>query len=252
MSTALMQAVGRAIRACDQQELAKMAALDPSATLLYLDGHMRGLLPVPDAPGTQDWLLQVDRTLRAKLADDGVAERNADLTIMRAAYGQGSLFLVVGAGVSIPAKLPGWKDLVVRVLQLVLDFGSDAQRARFAASIREGPLRFAWGEVEEHVREALAGLVPLPPDARGEAESVLQELSTKSSYTSADLMRASAVAKKCFGDQFYDHLEGILYFSGPLETTGHTKRSLAWYVPRHSRIGRAHAPSQSLLTTSTI
>jgi hypothetical protein len=216
--------IAQAIGQGDGAGLARLAEADPTQILVYLDSSMRGLIAGPPDPARLQWLEKMDISLRRRLRmknvgdKTGQTERDVDVAIMRGAYLFGILFPVVGAGISMGAGLPGWKDLVVRVLHFARDLGSKDQRSRVAKEIRQG-LAFAPAWAEKEVEKALAGLIPLSPQDRGDVEEVLQRLNAKKDYESEDLLRATGAAKQCLGDRFFDDLKNILYFSHQIQIT---------------------------------
>jgi len=129
----------------DGEALERLADAGPAETLFRLDAAMRGLaFGVPpwvfmsmqdEAPalrGWVEWAAEQDRVIRARRGDAG---READLLVLRSAYGVGDLSLVVGAGVSMSAGLPSWNALVVEMIDRALARSPDADLARTRAEL---------------------------------------------------------------------------------------------------------------------
>lgn len=129
----------------DGEALARAADAEPAQTLFRLDAAMRGLVfgvppwvfmsmldERPALRGWVAWAAEQDRALRAQVGDGG---RDADLLVLRSAYGVGDLSLVVGAGVSMSAGLPSWNALVVEMIDLALAESPDADLERSRAQL---------------------------------------------------------------------------------------------------------------------
>lgn len=215
--------IAEALSNGDGARLAHLATAEPIRTLAYLDGWMRGLIVGPRPAAELEWLVKMDVVLRRWLrlesaGGSGITERDVDVAIMRGAYLHGSLFLVVGAGVSMGAGLSGWKDLVIKVLNFALELGSEKQRSRVDHRVRDA-FTSAPNAAEEKVQQSLADLTPLKPEDRLEIEALLKQLAIQETYSSDDLLHATQVAKRCLGERYFDHLKGVLYFSHRLKGT---------------------------------
>ncbi len=105
---------------------------------------------------------------------------------------------------------PGWKEVVLDVLDHALDQGSPLHRARVEANLRRslhGDV--AW--VNREVAAALAGIRTATDDARVQLQVTRDRLSAMAKYDDAVLLDASQVALAYFGDDFLVELRNVLY-----------------------------------------
>jgi hypothetical protein len=221
------------VRACDEVRLRQLAMVDPVMTLAFVDVSMRGLTSgyapmVLEAVLEEDegvrahveWMLRADARLRDEL---GWRARDADVEIMRAPYMAGDLVLVVGAGASMAAGLPGWGDLVIRMLRRALWHGSPEHREEARRIAQVGGVigldgstyilptgdtdadrteRQEWAETVE--------LRALSAEQRAVAQATVDSLTSTRTYTSEDLLAATAVAREFWGETFSHELGGVL------------------------------------------
>jgi hypothetical protein len=168
--------------------LVQLSDAHPVKTLTFLDGMMRGLLDGPYTDEQITWLVDADRTVRRFL---GRRQQDADLAILRAAYRHSALYLILGAGISQGAGMPGWKDLVIQVLECALSGGDCLAR-------------YQKGSADGH-------RLTLSDVARSAVQSVVERLKRADVYTSADLISASQAATAALRDRFPDVLRAVLY-----------------------------------------
>jgi hypothetical protein len=205
--------LSQAIAERDGPRLARLAQADPVGALSQVDAAMRELAGGPPSPETLTWLFETDVVLRRFLGFTrrlGPRGRDADVAILRQAYRAGALFVAVGAGISQAAGLPGWRRLVLDVLDYALELGSEAQRARVAAKVRGG-LSFAPATAEEEVAKALRDLGPIAAELRPKVQSLRDSIAGRDRYDAGDLMAATDVIRQAFGERFPDHLQRVLY-----------------------------------------
>jgi len=188
--------------------LIRLGMADPVRVLVALDAKMRGLWGPACSQEQINWLMSAETAIRRSVGRKRQSE--ADLAILRAAYAQGALFLVVGAGVGQGAGLPGWKDLVVEMLDYVVTYGSDAHRQRVATATRTA-LGFAPVTAEERIAAELRTLVPLSEEKRAAAAKLRDDLRGRTDYTTEQLMQATQFASDAFKEGFADTIRERLY-----------------------------------------
>jgi hypothetical protein len=187
-------AFARAVLDRDGEALARLADAEPAETLFRLDSAMRGLaFGVPPwvfmsmldgRPALRDWVewaAEQDRLIRARPGDAG---RDADLLVLRSAYGVGDLSLVVGAGVSMSAGLPSWNALVVEMIDRALGHATDGE-------------------------------------TRGELARAREELSTSAPQRAGALRDATESVHRALGNTFGEELRDALYDRGVAPSTLH-------------------------------
>jgi hypothetical protein len=192
----------------DLRSVVQLSRTYPIGTLAYLDAMLRGFLEGPHTPEQIHWLVDADRTIRRTL---GSRQRNADLAILRAAYRQSALYLVLGAGMSQGAGLPGWKDLVIDVLDHALHVGTAPYRDQMAPDPRRAPAELPAGPVEHQVPKELSEVIPISDDLGRRLRAARQALQRAAGYTSADLVVASQAASEALGRHFPYALRTLLY-----------------------------------------
>jgi len=223
----------RAVRGCDDVRLRQLALADPVTTLAFLDVSMRGLASgyapmVFEAVLEEDdvlrahveWIVRSDAALREEL---GWRVRDADVEIMRAPYMAGDLVLVVGAGASMAAGLPGWADLVIRTLRRALWHGSAEHRDEARHAAQKGGVIGLDGstyllptgdsDADRAEREKWAENVELralSAEQRKVAQATVDALTSTRAYTSEHLLAATAVAREFWGEAFNHELGGVL------------------------------------------
>ena len=196
----------RAFRQRDATLLSQCCQRAPEFTLLHLDGSMRGLRDGNLPPEQTRWLTEQDGKLRRQL---GWAQRAADLQIMRAAYRGGDLYLVVGAGISMAAGMPGWKDLVIEILDHAIEYGTPEHRNRVEANLR----RSISGDphlVDWNVDLVLKDMRPAHPAQRSRMEAMRNRLRSMKDYESKTLLEASQAAGEYFGGSYLVRLRNLL------------------------------------------
>jgi len=231
----------RAIVARDGALLSAVASAEPEATQYRLDAARRGLVfglsplvfeaILDEEPNLRDWvgwLLEQDRLLRRRL---GWAQQQGDLTVLRAAYRAGDLALVVGAGVSMSAKMPDWNRLVVEMIDRALWHGTPEHRRSLADALRAGtsgdsvivPVHDRVLFVErDQVDEVLAKeLTPADPATRARLEDTKAQLETASTQRAAALREAGLAAQVFFGDEFAAELRRVLFDRTLYRTKAH-------------------------------
>ena len=175
----------------DEELISKLFTLNPVVTLRELDYARRGsgIQPVPWAwmeepipPVRQaQWLVELDRRLRRRIG--WAQQRAADLRVLREAYRAGDLSLVLGAGVSMAAKMPGWKDLVVGILDLALSYRQRlierAQRSSVVSLKGKLYLRHDSQDPERFVEERIP---PLTSDLQALIEKTREALKRSENY----------------------------------------------------------------------
>lgn len=226
---------GRAIRAVMERDGSLLATLGeehPTRTLYFLDYLMRGLLfgiapfvfeqVVDESPPLREWLawvIEQDRALRRRV---GLAQQAADLSTLRAAYRGGDLALVVGAGASMAAHMPGWNELVIEMIDRALYEGSDAHREELTRNFAS---RAKGGETIGHIggkayitdEAAFAKLLqeelqPASPAARACLERAKAELSGGDPSRRSNALRdAGEAVYEVFGDRFDEELRIQLF-----------------------------------------
>ena len=197
----------RAFRARDGEALTALFKRAPEFTLLHLDGCMRGLRDGPIPCDFVQWLRDEDKRLRRGL---GWRQRLADLHLLRSAYSQGGLYLTVGAGVSMAARMPGWKDLVVEVLEYALEIGSPDDRQYIEKEVRSR-IHASEEMIGWELKRILADRQPPSPGLRKRLERMLKRLKAMKSYDADALLKASQVAAERFGAKYTQRLRDILY-----------------------------------------
>ena len=196
----------RAFQDRDGDALTVLCERAPESTLFHLDGCMRGLRDGPIPGDLVRWLRDQDNRLRRGL---GWGQRLADLHVLRCFYAKGGLYLTVGAGVSMAARMPGWKDLVVEVLEYALEIGSPKDRRYIEKEVRS---RMDTSEdMIGLVKCALADRQPPSPSLRQRLEGALTRLKAMENYDVDALLKASQVAAERFGAQYTQRLGDILY-----------------------------------------
>jgi Flp pilus assembly protein TadD len=221
----------RAVMERDAQLLAKLAAEHPAQTLYRLDFAMRGFAfgcppfafehLVADSPALRKWvgwLVEQDLLLRRQL---GWSQREGDLMVLRAAYSSGDLVLVVGAGASMAAKMPGWNELVIEMIDRALYEGSPAHHEAllndFRARAQRGESMVTIGNSLHFVDEARYAellrekLPPAPPAARERLQRARLVLESKSPDRSQALRDAGEAVSEVFGPSFSEHLRRQLF-----------------------------------------
>jgi tetratricopeptide (TPR) repeat protein len=220
--------VRRSLRTRDFFGLERLFHLDPVVTLRELDYEMRGLgqvrmpwqwmeEPIPPLPYVR-WLAEQDRLLRRSL--DWRQQRDADVRVLREAYQAGDLGLILGAGVSMAANMPGWKDLVTAVLDAAL-----THRERLIARATSQKIfslndklfippdeTTARNIVDEHVP-------PLPEGTRRRLEETRDSLLAAQECDADLLLQATDLAHEALGQDFYSALCAILFRSRTLYKT---------------------------------
>ena len=213
--------IHRACRSEDAGLLSELARQDPASVLYHLDVAMRGSregrrVPWSLVEGTrttaelehESWLCRRDAVLRER---ERGAARAADLRTLRAAYGAGELFLVLGAGVSMAAGMPDWRGLVDGVLGLSLSWREgliEAARAKRMGRIGNSVRILATEEdVERYARDLLA----VPPRTRAAIEQTRAALAEAGGYTDETLVRATSLAHDALGDEFDKVVRQVLY-----------------------------------------
>jgi hypothetical protein len=172
--------IHRACRSEDAGLLSELAQQDPASVLYHLDVAMRGSREGRRVPWSlveetrttaelehESWLCRQDAVLRERARG---AARAADLRTLRAAYGAGELFLVLGAGVSMAAGMPDWRGLVDGVLGLSLSWREgliEAARAKRMGRIGNSVRILA---TEEDVERYARDLPAVPPQTRAAIE----------------------------------------------------------------------------------
>lgn len=197
--------LSRAFRQRDAGLLSQCAKQAPELTLLHLDGSMRGLRDGELPPEQTRWLVDQDEMIRRQL---GWNQRLADLQILRAAYRGGDLYLVAGAGISMAAGMPGWKDLVLEVLDHAIEYGTPAHRSRVEANLRRS---IKGNAVDWEVERVLKGISAADPALRLRMEGVRDRLRAMKSYDSRILLEASQAAGEHFGGEYLEQLRNLLY-----------------------------------------
>jgi hypothetical protein len=223
-------ALSRALHEQDANKLKRLAGEDPVPVLTNIDASMRGLRDGRHTEKQLEWLRDQDRAIRRSV---GAGQRAADIEILRSAYRAGDLFLTVGAGVSMSAGMPGWKALVIDVLEYALYVGSEEHRQSLAENIRAA-LSFAPATAEEEVRKSLAGLHPVDRTAAARIRTVRDDIAARDSYTSAGLSQATELARVAFGQDFGRHLQDVMRFR-PLKLS-ETHRAIAGMVRPKSEV----------------
>lgn len=209
-----------ALRIHDEKSLAAIFDRDPIATLRQLDYAMRGLKEVngpwqwyvddhKSRRAHVDWLSVQDRRFRRRL---GWRQQNADLLVLREAYQAGDLILIVGAGVSMAAGMPGWKDLVIGMLDRALtwhDRLADNVRRTRIVSI-DGKISFAYPEkdIEHFIKEKIT---PLSGKQRSRLEQAREDLKAMESYDDRILLEATQLTQEIFGVDFNGVLRNFLF-----------------------------------------
>ncbi len=191
----------------DAQFLLQQAEINPEETLNHIDGSMRGLRDGEQSPEQIRWLEEQDKVIRRRI---GWKQQNADLEILKGAYQGGDVFLVVGAGVSMAAGMPSWKNLVLEVLDYALDYGSSEHLKRVTENFRRS-LKGSKEWVEDEIKKATDELYPATVDLREKILNVRDSLIESKQYSSKTLLDATQVVTEFFGDKFLQHLQGILY-----------------------------------------
>ena len=223
----------RAVGGRHESWLRRLGRADPVTTLAFLDVSMRGLTAGYDASSFEallsrddaarahvEWLVEMDAALRLEL---GARRRDADVEILRAAYLAGDLVLVVGAGAGMAAGLPGWRELVIRVLRRALWYGSVEHREELReAAARGGTIGVAGSTYvlstaqdarARAERAKWAERVELPVltgEQRALAQATVDALSSQESYASELLLAATQVAVDFWGDAFNRELTWVL------------------------------------------
>lgn len=223
MSSITEQDIEQAITDGNGNRILRLAMANPIFTLRYIDARMRELSNEHLGMAKLKWLMEIETFVRSWFWHDNTKtskmERDIDLGIMQQAYRYGSLFLIVGAGLSMgEAGLVRWKDLVIEVLKYAIELGSEEERLKVANGIRE-TLYFAAETAEEEVRKALADHVPIAPECRLKIEGLLKNLIAQTTYDSDELRLITEVVKQCLGDRYFNHLQSILYFAHHLNIT---------------------------------
>jgi hypothetical protein len=136
------------------------------------------------------WLVELDRRLRRRIG--WAQQRPADLHVLREAYRAGDLSLVLGVGVSMAAKMPGWKDLVVGILDLALSYRQRlierAQRSSVVSLKGKIYLRDDSQDPERFVDERIP---PLTSDLRSLLEKTREALKRSENYDDQLLLEAT-------------------------------------------------------------
>ena len=229
-----MEAFIRAVVDRDDQVLDAMGEAEPIRTLVRLDAAMRGLVFGLDPTTFEamaggdpalgrwlEWVLEQDRVLRRRI---GWSQREADLAILRAAYRAGDLALVVGAGVSMAAGMPGWDDLALEMVRRALHHGTSEHRRELHERLRASPV----GGQDDGETVVVAGhlfvgpserldefldqhLAPASPKTRDRLRWAARELGGRSADRSAALLTAGEAALAVFGDRLFDELRHVLF-----------------------------------------
>jgi SIR2-like domain len=221
----------RAVIERDVPLLADLAEKHPAQTLFRLDFTMRGLAfgfaplafehLVEDTPGLRDWvdwLIEQDRLLRKQL---GWEQRQGDLAVLRAAYRSGDLALVIGAGASMAANMPGWNELVIEMIDRALHEGSPAHREEllraFQTRAKGGESAATFGESVFFVNETRYAellkekLRPVSPTTRVRLERARADLKSGSPERSQALREAGEAVSEVFDASFSMHLRQQLF-----------------------------------------
>ena len=212
----------------DEELILKLFTLDPIMTLRELDYAMRGLgiqqvpwawmeEPIPPVRHAQ-WLVELDRRLRRRI---GWAQQcAADLHVLREAYRAGDLALVLGAGVSMAANMPGWKDLVAGILDLALSYRQRlierSQRSSIVSIQGKTYLRDDSQDPEHFVNERNP---PPTSDLQSLLEETRQALQTRENYDDQLLLKATEAAQGVLGQDLIAEVRGFLYHSRTLYRT---------------------------------
>jgi hypothetical protein len=225
----------RAVIERDETLLAALCDADALLTMYRLDLTMRGLgLGVDpwtfvgildERPAVRKWigwLADQDLALRRRL---GWSTREVDLTVLRMAYQGGDLALVVGAGASMAAGMPGWSQLASRLVERALWYGTRSYRRTlletFRANRRRAPSsRTVVAAVEEQVffpddeeayRAAADRTVrPPAPAVRARLRQARRALAGQRRADTAALLEAGEAVREALGAGFYDVLRSEL------------------------------------------
>jgi TolA-binding protein len=250
----------RAVVHRNGQALNELGGTEPISTLVWLDATMRGLVfgldPMTfEALANEDptlrrwlqWLLDQDRGLRRSI---GWSQQEADLAVLRAAYRAGDLALVVGAGVSMAAGMPGWDDLALEMIHRALHYGTPEHRRELHEQLRESPMKgpddggtiAVGGNLFIGPRDKLDQfldhhLATASPTARERLQWAKRELGKKSGNRSAALRAAGEEALAVFGDRLFDELRRVL-FDRTLYRTGIHPAIAAMVRPKDESVPR--------------
>jgi len=227
----------------DEDLISKLFTLDPVITLRELDYAMRGSgiqqvpwawmeEPIPPVRHTQ-WLVELDRRLRRRIG--WAQQRAADLHVLREAYRAGDLSLVLGAAVSMAAKMPGWKDLVVGILDLALSYRQRlierAQRSSVVSHKGKIYLRDDSQDPECFVDERIP---PLTSDLQSLLEKTREALKRSENYDDQLLLEAAEVAQQVLGEDLIAEVRGFEYQSRTLyRTKVHPAITRMIHLPGH-------------------
>jgi tetratricopeptide (TPR) repeat protein len=249
--------IWRACRTEDAGMLAELARWNPASVVYHLDVAMRGSREGRRVPWSlveetrtlvelehERWLCEQDAVLRERARE---AARAADLRTLRSAYAAGELFLVLGAGVSMAAGMPGWRSLVHAVLGKALRHRDDvieAARANRIVAVGDSVFVAPGDDNGGDGWERL--LPPLTPEMREAIEQTRAALERTEDYSDELLVRATSLAHDALGVEFDKAVRAVLYAKPEYRTEIHP--ALARLV-RPPAPGGQPAPRVSMIVT---
>lgn len=188
---------------------AEVARDDPAAATFLLITELNALWRLADTQGiershVEQRAFEIHARLRALRAVHGAKQREHDLQTLRFARERAGLVVVIGAGVSMGAGLPGWPELVRAVLARAFERTANDD-------VRRGD-----------VRTTLELL-----DAGGEEHALL--------------LRGAELAQDVLGPLFVDEVATALYAESPKPSFTHEAiAELAF--PIQPKLGALHGP----------